>query len=84
VEQVDFVTTKGNIDRIITPLAVFKYQDGRLQLESISPLTSIEKVVRQTGFEINTDHITVLPLPTSEEMRIIQQIDKKGVRYKEF
>ena len=84
VEQVDFVTTKGNIDRIITPLAVFKYQDGRLQLESISPLTSIEEVVRQTGFEINTDHITVLPLPTSEEMRIIQQIDKKGVRYKEF
>lgn len=84
VEQVDFVTTKGNIDCIITPLAVFKYRDGRLQLESISPLTSIEEVVKQTGFEINTDHITVLPLPTPEEMRIIQKIDKKGVRYKEF
>ncbi len=84
VERVDFVTTKGNIDRIITPLSVFKYQDGRLQLEAISPLTSIEEVVKQTGFRVNTDNVAILPMPTGEEMRIIQKIDKHGVRYKEF
>jgi glutaconate CoA-transferase subunit B len=84
VEQVDFVTTKGNIDRIITPLAVFKYQDGRLHLDAISPLTTMEEVVKQTGFRVNTANVSILPLPTAEELRIIQKIDKHGVRYKEF
>ena len=84
VERVDFVTTKGNIDRIITPLAVFKYQDGRLHLDAISPLTTMEEVVKQTGFRVNTANVSILPLPTAEELRIIQKIDKHGVRYKEF
>lgn len=84
VEKVNFVTTRGNIDRIITPLAVFKFQDGRLHLESISPLTTMEEVVAQTGFNVNTDNVDVLPMPTAEEMRLIQKIDKDGVRYKEF
>ncbi len=78
------MTTRGNIDRIITPLAVFKFQDGRLQLEAISPLTTMEEVVAQTGFSVNTDNVDVLPMPTAEEMRLIQKIDKDGVRYKEF
>ncbi len=84
VKQVDFVTTKGNIDRIITPLAMFKYSNGELDLEAISPLTTIEEVVENTGFDIQTQNVKIMELPTLQEMNIIKRIDPEGVRYNEF
>ena len=36
VERCDFVTTRGNLHKIVTPLCVFKFEDGELWLDSIS------------------------------------------------
>lgn len=84
VDRVDFVTTRGNVDRIITPLAMFKYRDNELKLEAISPITTLDEVVKNTGFTVNTQGIRILDYPTREEMLLIKKIDPKGVRYKEF
>jgi glutaconate CoA-transferase subunit B len=35
VERLSFVTAAGNVDRVVTPLCVFRRIDGRLQIESI-------------------------------------------------
>lgn len=84
VKNVDFVTTKGNIYRIVTPLAIFRYEDERLKLDCISPYTTIEEVVNATGFMVETQGVTVARPPSREELRLLQEVDPKGLRYKEF
>lgn len=84
VEKVDFITTKGNIYKIVTPLGMFKYENGQLDIEAISPYTTIEEVVKSTGFSITTTNVKVLDKPTTEELRILKKLDPKGVRYNEF
>ena len=86
VEKVDFVTTRGNIYKIVTPICMFGYSNGMLYLEAVSPYSSIDEVIANTGFEIKTHQgkPEVMSLPTREEMRTLRQIDPKGIRYKEF
>lgn len=84
VEKVDFVTTRGNIYKIITPLAIFAYREGRLKLESISPLTTMDEVINATGFSVETTGVDVIKWPTKEELALLKKLDPQGVRYKEF
>lgn len=84
VEHVDFVTTRGNIYKIVTPLCIFGYKNGRLCLESISPYSSVEEVKKNTGFSITGGHVQKLEPPSRQEMSLIQRIDPLGVRYSEF
>lgn len=84
VENVDFITTRGNIYKIVTPLCVFGYKNERLYLEAISPYTTIKEVKSKTGFKINEDYVSTLEEPTKEELNMLKRIDPKGVRYKEF
>jgi len=84
VKECDFVTTRGNIDRIITPLCIFKYIDGRLVLESIHPYSSLQEVIENTGFEIEYDRIVTTPEPTKQEMTALHKIDQYDIRSCEF
>ncbi len=84
VEQVDFVTARGNIDRIVTPLCVFQYRDGRLLLDTVHPYTTFEEVRCNTGFAVSKVEMGVTPPPTVEEMRILNEIDPQGIREIEF
>jgi glutaconate CoA-transferase subunit B len=84
VEHVDFVTTRGNIDRIVTPLCVFRFDGGRLLLDSVHPTSSIEEVRANTGFEIADTGWRYTELPTEEELRILQSIDPYDYRNIEF
>lgn len=84
VEKVDFVTTKGNIYKIVTPLCVFEYRDGTLWLDSIHSTSSLEDVIESTGFELKYDNIKVTPDPTEEEMMTLNKIDPKNIRSNEF
>ena len=43
VEKVDFVTTRGNLYKIVTPLCVFGYREGELYLEAVSPIAAPRK-----------------------------------------
>lgn len=84
VEKVDFVTTRGNIYKIITPLCIFKFEAGKLLLESIHPTSSLEEVIENTGFEIDFDNLIYTPEPSEEELRILKRIDPYDLRSKEF
>lgn len=85
VEEVEFVTSDGSLDRIVTPLCVFRRQEGRLVLESIHPDVSRTELQEKTGFAIpNLEDAPVTPEPTQEELTVIAQIDPENVRRVEF
>ncbi len=84
VPKVDFVTTRGNVDRIVTPLCVFKMYEGELILESIHPTSSIEEIAANTGFDIRYIDLKYTPLPTDEEMMALSKIDPNDYRNIEF
>jgi len=84
VDKVDFVTTRGNIDRIVTPLCVFKYEEGRLKLDSIHPTSSLEEVIANTSFPVEYDEIRYTKEPTKEEMMMLRKIDPNDYRNIEF
>ncbi|MEM1484471.1 CoA-transferase [Oscillospiraceae bacterium PP1C4] len=84
VPKVDFVTTRGNIDRIITPLCVFQMKDGRLVLESIHPTSSLEEVADNTGFPLEYDQIRYTVPPAEKELSLLSRIDSKDYRSIEF
>jgi glutaconate CoA-transferase subunit B len=87
VKQVDFVTVRGNIDRIITPLAVFVYRNGRLLLDRIHPHTSLEEVADNTGFDLEPAFpgepgLTTPPSPA--ELFALKRLDPEDCRNIEF
>ena len=85
VERLDFVTAAGNVDRVVTPLCIFRRTDGRLTVESIHPGVSPAQVVAATGFAIEADDSTpITPLPNLEEIAAIAEIDPGGVALSEF
>jgi len=84
VEKVDFVTTRGNLWKIVTPLCVFEFKNGNLQLDSIHPTSSLEEVIENTGFKVVYDEIKYTPIPSKEELKTLKRIDPYDLRSKEF
>ncbi|MFO1445654.1 CoA-transferase [Bacillus sp. Bva_UNVM-123] len=84
VEKVDFITTRGNLWRIITPLCIFEFRNGKLHLESIHPTSSLEEVKANTGFELIYDEIKYTSLPTKQQLAILKKIDPNDYRSIEF
>src|SRR5215207_8595793 len=62
VERLDFVTAAGNVDRVVTPLCVFQRLDGRLQIESVHPTTSVQEVMARTGFDLAGGDVPLTPV----------------------
>lgn len=84
VEKTDFITTTGNIKRLVTPLCTFELIEGELKVISISPLSSKEEIMANTGFSLDFSLAKQLEYPSHEELSLLQRIDPKGVRYLEF
>lgn len=86
VPRCDFVTGAGNVDRVVTPLAVLRRgPEGTLQLESLHPGATLDQVLRATGFSLpHPDACPVTPPPTPEEAEALAAIDPNGVRFLEF
>lgn len=84
VEKCDFVTTRGNVYKIVTPLCVFKYEDGEIILDSIHSTSSLQEVIDNTGFEIKYKNLTVTKDPTDEELKMLNIIDPHDYRNIEF
>lgn len=84
VPKVDFITTRGNIDRIVTPLCVFQFQNGRIILDSIHPNVTFEQVAENTGFPIEYSQIRTTEPPTAKELALLARIDPKDYRNIEF
>ncbi|MCL1951176.1 MAG: hypothetical protein FWF59_15755 [Turicibacter sp.] len=84
VDKLDFVTTGGNVYKIVTPLCIFENKGGQLFLDSIHPTSSLEEVQENTGFKLLYDEIKWTPLPTMEELALLRKIDPKDLRSLEF
>src|SRR5205085_1136761 len=63
VEELPFVTGAGKVDRVVTPLCVFKRnpETGRLEVESIHPYSSADEVAAQTGFAVELEGVPFTP-----------------------
>lgn len=84
LQKLDFITTSGNVDSIVTPLCVFKIHEGELILESIHPTSSIEEVAENTGFDIRFIELKYTKPPTDQEMEALNKIDPYDYRNLEF
>ncbi len=84
VNQVDFITTKGNVDRIVTPLCIFKMENGELVLDTIHETSSLKEVQDNTGFPVKYSRITITPSPTKNELSVLKRIDPGDFRNIEF
>ncbi len=84
VPKCDFVTTRGNVHKIVTPLCIFAFKDGRLVLDSIHKTSSLQQVIENTGFEVLYDEIRFTEDPTTEEWRMLQKVDPTDIRSIEF
>src|SRR5215211_4117935 len=51
VERLDFVTATGNVDRLVTPLCVFRMEPQGFALETVFPGVAPEDVRAATGFQ---------------------------------
>lgn len=85
VDQLDFVTAAGNVDRVVSPLGVFARRDGKLQVESLHPGVTPEMMRDATGFpvEVGPESPETRP-PTGEELAVLREIDPEGVVRSEF
>ena len=85
VEKLDFVTAAGNVDRVVTPLCLFRRIDGRLTVESIHPGVTPEQVKAATAFPVEVNGDTpATPPATEEERAALAEIDPEGVALSEF
>lgn len=84
VENVDFVTTRGNLWKIVTPLCVFGFRNGKLYLDRIHPTSSLKEVQENTGFQLIYDEINYTELPTQKELVTLKKIDPLDYRSSEF
>ena len=86
VEQLPFVTGAGKVDRVVTPLCVFRRdpESGHLVVESIHPYTTAREVAAQTGFALDAQDAPLTPPPTEQELAALERVDPAGVRRIEF
>jgi glutaconate CoA-transferase subunit B len=85
VEKLDFVTAAGNVAYVVTPLCLFRREQGRLVIESIHPGVRPETVREQTGFPVAVDeHTPITPPPTDAELAALEEVDPERVRMVEF
>lgn len=85
VDRLDFVTAAGNVDRVVTPLCVFVRRQGQLEVESLHPGVTPDRVREQTGFDVAVDAATPLTLPPMlVELALLAEIDPERVIETEF
>jgi|GraSoiStandDraft_4_1057263.scaffolds.fasta_scaffold25052_4 glutaconate CoA-transferase subunit B len=75
VDKLDFVTAAGNLAALITPIAVFQRRNGRLALESWHPQSSLEEVVKRTGFKFDANGAGPTQEASSRERDALRELD---------
>lgn len=84
VKDVDFMTARGNVSAIITPICVFSMYCGEMILSHIHPASSIEEVADNTGFLIKYIELQTTPPPSETELKLLGEIDPEDLRNMEF
>jgi glutaconate CoA-transferase subunit B len=84
VDHLDFVTATGHVDRLVTPLCVFKMEREGFSLEHVYPGVTPDQVRAATGFHFHTPpHVPELT-PRAEELAALDAVDPERVREIEF
>lgn len=78
VEKLDFVTAAGNLQTVVTPIAVFQKRAGRLALESWNPQVTLDEVVQRTGFRFETERAVPTAPISSRERAALASLDPLG------
>mgnify|MGYP003578176908 CR=1 FL=1 len=78
VEKLDFVTAAGNLQTVVTPIAIFQKKDGRLALESWNPQVERDEVVKRTGFRFEAGAAKPTPPMTQRERAALASLDPAG------
>ncbi len=85
VPAVDFVTATGNLERVVTPLAVFRAAADGLALEALQPGASLAEVQRRTGFPVTpSGPVPSLAPPSAAELAALQALDPQRLRDLDF
>ena len=80
-----FITAAGNVDKIVTPLCIFKKTERNLSLHSKHYGTDEKSLRECTGFDIGSfENCPETVEPSSEEIAALNQVDPCGIRYREF
>jgi glutaconate CoA-transferase, subunit B len=95
VEKLDFVSGLGHVDDrrrgrgpvyLVSDLAQFDFEHGRMRLTHLHPGVSLDRVKSKTGFELEVAEPprTTEP-PEPEDLRLLREvIDPLGIRKLEF
>lgn len=78
VEKLDFVTAAGNLQTVVTPIAVFQKRNGRLALEYRNPQATLDEVIRRTGFRFDASTAKVTAPITAREHAVLESLDPRG------
>ena len=78
VEKLDFVTAAGNLQTVVTPIAVFQKRAGRLALESRHPQVALDEVIQRTGFPFDASSVQTTAPMTAREHAALAQLDPHG------
>ncbi|WP_141463926.1 CoA-transferase [Salinadaptatus halalkaliphilus] len=82
--DVDFVTATGNLSYLITPLCEFERRNGELQVVSIHPGVSRERIRERTGWDVQFGPIERTPIPDADQRALIERVDPNRVRRSGF
>jgi glutaconate CoA-transferase subunit B len=83
--SVDFVTATGNVERLVTPLGVFRAGPEGLGLEGLMPGATLATVRQATGFPVRpTQDWAPVAEPSAEELGALESLDPDRLRELEF
>jgi acyl CoA:acetate/3-ketoacid CoA transferase beta subunit len=74
-EQVDFVTAKGNLTMIVTPLCIFEMNNGEFAVTSLHPGVTRSAVQENTGWDVTFADPDHTELPTKQELSYLEKVD---------
>ncbi len=84
-ERCPWVTASGRVDRVVTPLCIFRKVEGRLRIESRHAGVAPGAIRAATGFDPGpAEEAPETPEPTGEERAALEAADPEGVRFLEF
>jgi glutaconate CoA-transferase subunit B len=66
--------------RVVTPWALFDYQDRHLRLAGVSPFVTVDQVLAEMSFEpLMADEVETLETPTEDELALLRtELDQRG------
>jgi len=78
VEELDFVTAAGNLQTVVTPIAVLQKREGRLALETRNPQVALDEIIRRTGFRFDARAAQPAAPITARERAALESLDPQG------